>query len=85
MAKIKPLEDDNILSFLQQDSLVSTSNDDPLTQSVLIVTLDQLQPDAAGPDGMTLQFHPLVNAASENLLKVLAEDAYHPLCSYHTA
>jgi ParB family protein of integrating conjugative element (PFGI_1 class) len=49
MAKIKPLEDDNILSFLQQDSLVSTSNDDPLTQSVLIVTLDQLQPYELNP------------------------------------
>ena len=49
MAKIKPLDDDNILSFLQQDSLVSTTNDDPITQSVLIVTLDQLQPYELNP------------------------------------
>ena len=49
MSKIKPLDDDNILSFLQQDSLVSTSNDDPISQSVLTVTLDQLQPYELNP------------------------------------
>ena len=49
MSKIKPLDDDNILSFLQQDTFVSTSNDDPISQSVLTVTLDQLQPYELNP------------------------------------
>ena len=49
MSKIKPLDDENILSFLQQDSLVSIANDDPISQSVLTVTLDQLQPYELNP------------------------------------
>ncbi len=47
--KIKPLDDDNILEFLQSSVRSSSGHDDPITRSRGIYTLDQLQPYELNP------------------------------------
>lgn len=43
MAKVKKLVEANILSFLANDSLNTSDNDDPISSQMIKVTLDQLQ------------------------------------------
>ncbi len=47
--KIKPLDDDNILEFLQSSVRSSSGHDDPITRSRGTYTLDQLQPYELNP------------------------------------
>ncbi|MBC8386203.1 MAG: ParB N-terminal domain-containing protein, partial [Gammaproteobacteria bacterium] len=49
MSKIKPLLDENIFNFLQQESIGEKQNDDPISKTEVSVTLDQLQPYALNP------------------------------------
>jgi len=49
MAKPKKLDEANILSFLANDTLNTSDNDDPISSQMLEVTLDQLQPYELNP------------------------------------
>ena len=49
MSKIKPLLDENIFNFLQQETIGEKQNDDPISKTEISVTLDQLQPYALNP------------------------------------
>ena len=49
MSKIKPLTDENIFSFLNQETNNETIQDDPISKSEIPVTLEQLQPYALNP------------------------------------
>ncbi len=49
MSKIKPLNEDNILDFLQNESSFNDKKDDPITKTEIPVTLDQLQPYELNP------------------------------------
>jgi ParB family protein of integrating conjugative element (PFGI_1 class) len=49
MSKIKPLTDENIFSFLKQETNDDKLQDDPISKTEIPVTLDQLQPYALNP------------------------------------
>jgi len=49
MSKIKPLTDENIFSFLKQETIDDKLQDDPISKTEIPVTLDQLQPYALNP------------------------------------
>jgi len=49
MSKIKPLTDENIFSFLNQETNNNKLPDDPISKTEIPVTLDQLQPYALNP------------------------------------
>ena len=49
MSKIKPLTDENIFSFLNQETNDDKLHDDPISKTEIPVTLDQLQPYALNP------------------------------------
>ncbi len=49
MSKIKALTDENIFSFLKQETNDDKLHDDPISKTEIPVTLDQLQPYALNP------------------------------------